>query len=392
MPKDPTRPSYPVIKQLFALSGNQCAYPKCTTAMVEGDSIIGEICHIRAARPNGPRHDSEQSAVDRHAHDNLILLCGRHHKVVDDDPEAYTVERLLKMKADHARRAASLPADEVDRGARLLTNQSVTSVNQSGGITAHTVNQTFNMLAPVSRANREAERNSMIKRLRQFHDERVEKIASGEAAVELLGNGALIVHLLPFGALDSRQAVSFDEISRNPNMFIPMGGGVRDHKINYEGLLTGSHNDGLSKPQRAYVMVFRSSAVEAVASSLYRGRDERFLILPDIQKMILNGTLLYANALAHFGLESPTAVFVTLVDVQGKELLHQAIEGAFWEDLPSGTLTHDRLAFSECVLDSLPIETEACAKALKPIFDHLANAAGLAASPLFDTAGNYTGS
>jgi hypothetical protein len=165
MPKDPTRPSYPVIKQLFALSGNQCAYPKCTTAMVEGDSIIGEICHIRAARPNGPRHDPEQSAVDRHAHDNLILLCGKHHKVVDDDPEAYTVERLLKMRADHASRAAALPADEVDRGARLLINQSVTSVDQSGGITAHTVNQTFNTLAPASRADREAERNSIIVRV-----------------------------------------------------------------------------------------------------------------------------------------------------------------------------------------------------------------------------------
>jgi len=44
------------------------------------------------------------------------------------------------------------------------------------------------------------------------------------------------------------------------------------------------------------------------------------------------------------------------------------------------------------VIESLPIETEACAKALKPILDHLANAAGLAASPLFDAAGNYMGS
>lgn len=360
--------------------------------MVEGDSIIGEICHIRAVSPNGPRHDPEQSAVDRHAYDNLILLCAKHHKVVDDDPEAYTVQRLIKMKADHASRVAALPADEVEHGARLLIDQSVASADQSGGITAHTVNQTFNIVAPASRADRAAERRLAIKRLRQFHDERVEKIAAGSAALEMLGNGALILHVLPFGALDSRQACSFDEISRNPNMFSPMGGGVLDREINYEGLLTGSHRDGLSKPQRAYVMVFRSGAVEAVASSLYRGRDERFLILPDIQRMILNGTAAYANALAHFGVDAPMAVFVALIGVRGKELLHQAIEGAFWEDLPSGTLTHERLEFSECVIESLPIETKACAKALKPIFDHLANAAGLAASPLFDAAGNYTGS
>jgi hypothetical protein len=360
--------------------------------MVEGDSITGEICHIRAVSPTGARHDPEQSAVDRHAYDNLILLCAKHHKVVDDDPEAYTVQRLIKMKADHTSRVAGLPANEVEHGARLLIDQSVASADQSGGITAHTVNQTFNMVAPASRADQAAERQLAIKRLRQFHDERVQKIASGSAAVQMLGNGAVILHLLPFGALDNRQGSSFDELSRNPNMFSPMGGSVLDHEINYEGLLTGSNRDGLSKPQRAYVMVFRSGAVEAVASSLYRGRDERFLLLPDIQRMILNGTALYANALAHFGVDAPMAVFVALIGVRGKELLHNAVDGAFWEDLPSGTLTHERLDFSECMIESLPIEAEGCAKALKPIFDHLANAAGLAASPLFDAAGNYRGS
>jgi hypothetical protein len=108
--------------------------------------------------------------------------------------------------------------------------------------------------------------------------------------------------------------------------------------------------------------------------------------------MILKGTAFYANALAHFGVDGPMAVFVSLIGVRGKELLHQVIEGAFCEDLPSGTLTRERLDFGECVIESLPIETEACAKALKPILDHLANAAGLAASPLFDAAGNYMGS
>jgi hypothetical protein len=99
--------------------------------MVEGNSVMGEICHIRAVSPNGPRHDPEQSTVGRHAYDNLILLCAKHHKVVDDDPEAYTVQRLIKMKVDHATRVAALPADEVEHGARLLIDQSVASADQS---------------------------------------------------------------------------------------------------------------------------------------------------------------------------------------------------------------------------------------------------------------------
>ena len=71
---------------------------------------------------------------------NLILLCRNHHSVVDDDPEAYTVDRLAKMKKNHEEGAASIPTEVIDQGSRLLINQLVTTVNQSGGISAHTVN------------------------------------------------------------------------------------------------------------------------------------------------------------------------------------------------------------------------------------------------------------
>jgi hypothetical protein len=68
-------------------------------------------------------------------------MCGRHHDVIDADEEAYTVDRLLKMKADHeSRAAASVDDDFAERAAHLLINQSVMSLNQSGGIIAHTIN------------------------------------------------------------------------------------------------------------------------------------------------------------------------------------------------------------------------------------------------------------
>lgn len=166
---------------------------------------------------------------------------------------------------------------------------------------------------------------------------------------------------------------------------------MRDHRISYEGLLSGSNFHGLDKPQRAYVMVFRSGIVEAAVSSLARGCDHRFLILPDIQGMILKYTMIYANALAHFGLNAPMAAFVSIIDVEGKELLQCLTDGAILEDLPSSTLTRNRLEFIECVIEYLPIDVQACARLLRPVFDHLANAAGLATSPDFDAAGSYTG-
>jgi hypothetical protein len=54
-------------------------------------------------------------------------------------------------------------------------------------------------------------------------------------------------------------------------------------------------------------------------------------------------------------------------------------------------LTRNRLEFIECVIEYLPIDVQACARLLRPVFDHLANAAGLATSPDFDAAGSYTG-
>jgi len=90
------------VKRLFALSLNQCAFPSCITPIFGlNDELVGEICHIKAHHPKGPRYDTHQSDTERHAFQNLLLLCRNHHKVVDDDPEKYTVERLKEIKRQH---------------------------------------------------------------------------------------------------------------------------------------------------------------------------------------------------------------------------------------------------------------------------------------------------
>jgi hypothetical protein len=137
--RDPTGPSLPTIKRLFAHSGNRCAFPRCTATLIDGSTVVGKVCHIKGARPGSARYDAQQSAAERHGFDNLILMCGGHHDMIDADDEAYTVDRLLKMKANHESRAASIDDDFAEQAAHLLINQPVTSVNQSGGITAHTV-------------------------------------------------------------------------------------------------------------------------------------------------------------------------------------------------------------------------------------------------------------
>ena len=92
-----------VIKQLYALSGNECANPSCHNKLVypDDDAKNDQICHIEAASANGPRFNPNQTDDERRSFDNLILLCHKCHNMIDNNPDAYTVELLKKWKRDH---------------------------------------------------------------------------------------------------------------------------------------------------------------------------------------------------------------------------------------------------------------------------------------------------
>ena len=58
----------------------------------------------RTSSPSGRRAPIGQSSLtldERNSEPNLLLLCKRHHKIVDDDPNAYTVEQLVSIKRAH---------------------------------------------------------------------------------------------------------------------------------------------------------------------------------------------------------------------------------------------------------------------------------------------------
>ena len=92
-------------KALWGRAGNRCAI--CDATLVPKPlggrpSLIGEECHIVARRPGGPRGD--QPVPEVHGYDNLILLCANCHKLVDDQPEHYTTERLRQVKREQEER------------------------------------------------------------------------------------------------------------------------------------------------------------------------------------------------------------------------------------------------------------------------------------------------
>jgi hypothetical protein len=92
-------------KILWGRSGNRCAICRRELVMdvndLDDESVIGDECHIVAREPNGPRGDSPLSLRERNRYENFILLCKVHHKLIDDQPNTFTVERLKDIKRRH---------------------------------------------------------------------------------------------------------------------------------------------------------------------------------------------------------------------------------------------------------------------------------------------------
>lgn len=92
-------------KTLWGRSGGMCAICRELLFEDEGEaddpSVLGEECHIVAREKDGPRGDSPLTEAQRDQFANLILLCLNHHKIIDDQPEKYTVVELHRIKNEH---------------------------------------------------------------------------------------------------------------------------------------------------------------------------------------------------------------------------------------------------------------------------------------------------
>lgn len=145
-----SKPSMATVKRLYAVSGNRCAFPGCNNSLVDKPSgkLVGRICHIKAAKPGGPRFDENQSDEERHGFENLVAMCPIHHDVIDADPKSYSVERLHEIKAKHE--AENTREEELsdELAIQFLTNISsptitngsvIISNNQMGGQIAHAI-------------------------------------------------------------------------------------------------------------------------------------------------------------------------------------------------------------------------------------------------------------
>jgi len=95
------------IKKLWGLAAGRCSRPDCAQECIRfldsnDPTIIGEMAHIIAKKPGGPRG---QAGGGEDTYENLILLCPTHHTEIDKAPDGvFPVELIHKWKLKHEER------------------------------------------------------------------------------------------------------------------------------------------------------------------------------------------------------------------------------------------------------------------------------------------------
>lgn len=91
---------------LYVRAGGRCEL--CNDYLLEhhltkGSGNFGQAAHIIAFKSGGPRGRNTRPA-DVNVVENLMLLCGSCHKLVDTRPAEYPVAVLKRFKTEHERR------------------------------------------------------------------------------------------------------------------------------------------------------------------------------------------------------------------------------------------------------------------------------------------------
>lgn len=133
------QPSNKTVRRLYAMSGNQCAFRGCDAPIIgkDGEELgvnFGEISHICAQSPGGPRFDETQTDTDRHDYANLILLCSRHHILIDSELNSFPTKAIMEMKQEHEINLGRAEcASDAFVAKRLLDAMSTLSIEQNNG-------------------------------------------------------------------------------------------------------------------------------------------------------------------------------------------------------------------------------------------------------------------
>ncbi|MFC3110089.1 hypothetical protein ACFQAT_00345 [Undibacterium arcticum] len=220
-------------------------------------------------------------------------------------------------------------------------------------------------------------------RVQQFRDERLREITSGQGLRPLMGDGRMILHIVPLAAVTSSWQVDLAKVFELQQKFRPIGDTGMSPRYNLDGFVNergGEHNFG-------YTQIFRSGALEAAKASIVATHQgKKYIPSGSLEKQIFDRLPDYVNGLRDLGVPPPLVILFTLEGV--KDAAYKVGKKIFNE--PEPVIERDVVFLPECIINEYG-EIADYHRAVKPAFDALWNTAGHVSAQTFSADGMWVG-
>jgi len=224
--------------------------------------------------------------------------------------------------------------------------------------------------------------DSVNDRIKKFQEGRIAKLLANETPTPFDDSPKVVLHLLPIESFDP--ATRHDITPIDAAALQPMLAGGWNHRLNLDGFLTFAGDEGGLKPSRSYAQLYRNGIIEAVTSSVFIQTDKnKYIANVALEKTLIEALPGYLEIQRRIGVETPIAIFVTLIGVDGYRV-HQS---AKFEFRPTYPIDRDVLQLPEHLLERY--EDADPVKILRPMYDLIWNACGYQRSFNFDENGNW---
>jgi hypothetical protein len=214
-----------------------------------------------------------------------------------------------------------------------------------------------------------------IVEIRGFRRERIKKIENGETPKPLDNEqklAKLVLHLIPMRAFAPSMILNLSSLHKDLNALSPIYTSVRNGKYNSEGFRAYGHSVLNEKGSTgSYVQIFHNGIVEAVDLHLLL---EQYIRGQLFQQGLIKAVPRFLAKQREIGVEPPLFIMLSLLRVKGFYLY-------FGKETISDKIDQDDILVPEIQINSTesnPIQV------MKPIFDVVWNAVGLAESTSYN--------
>ncbi|MCH8905977.1 MAG: hypothetical protein IH840_02720 [Candidatus Heimdallarchaeota archaeon] len=110
------------LRDLALFSKGFCYFDDCRDELMSEGEFVGNVAHIHSVKQKGPRHDSTKTTKELNQIWNLLLLCYRHHIIVDSKRKEteWPAEKLFEVKRTRENDTSERRISQLDQMIELL--------------------------------------------------------------------------------------------------------------------------------------------------------------------------------------------------------------------------------------------------------------------------------